>query len=76
MLSAETVNADRIVVMGDGVVKMEGTPQEIFKREEEIKKLTLEVPPVTEIARKLNDRGIKISRNVLTFEELIEELCQ
>ena len=72
----ETVNADRIVVMGDGVVKMEGTPQEIFKREEEIKKLTLEVPPVTEIARKLNDRGIKISRNVLTFEELIEELCQ
>ncbi len=72
----ETVNADRIVVMGDGVVKMEGTPEEIFKREDEIKKLTLEVPPVTDIARKLNDRGIEISRNVLTFEELVEELCQ
>ena len=72
----ETVNADRIIVMGDGVVKMEGTPKEIFDREDEINALTLEVPHVTKIARQLNDRGVSVSRGVLTFEEILEELCQ
>jgi energy-coupling factor transport system ATP-binding protein len=72
----ETVEADRIIVMGEGVIKMEGTPEEIFSREEEIRALTLEIPPVTKIARQLNDRGIEISRNILTFEELLEALCQ
>lgn len=72
----ETVEADRIIVMGEGVIKMEGTPEEIFSREEEIRALTLEIPPVTKIARQLNDRGINISRNILTFEELLEALCQ
>lgn len=72
----ETVNADRIIVMGDGVIKMEGTPREIFDREDQIKALTLEVPPVTKIAQQLNDRGLSVSRSVLTFEEILEELCQ
>lgn len=72
----ETVEADRIIVMGDGVIKMEGTPKEIFSREEEIKQLTLEVPPVTKMAQQLNERGINIKRNILTFEELFNELCQ
>ncbi len=72
----ETVNADRIIVMGDGVIKMEGTPKEIFSREEEIKKLTLEVPPVTKMAQQLNEKGLNITRNILTFEELFDSLCQ
>ncbi|MBE7092988.1 MAG: energy-coupling factor transporter ATPase [Clostridiales bacterium] len=72
----ETVDADRIVVMGDGVIKMEGTPREIFAREEEINQLTLEVPPVTKMAQQLNERGMDIKRNILTFEELFNSLCQ
>lgn len=72
----ETVNADRIIVMGDGVIKMEGTPKEIFSQEEKIKELTLEVPPVTKMAQQLNARGINITRNILTFEELFDSLCQ
>ena len=72
----ETVNADRIIVMGDGVIKMEGTPKEIFSREEEINALTLEVPPVTKMAQQLNEKGINITRNILTFEELFDSLCQ
>lgn len=72
----ETVNADRIIVMGDGVIKMEGTPKEIFSKEAEINALTLEVPPVTKMAQQLNERGIDIKRNILTFEELFDSLCQ
>lgn len=72
----ETVNADRIIVMGDGVIKMEGTPKEIFSQEEKIKELTLEVPPVTKMAQQLNEKGLNITRNILTFEELFDSLCQ
>ena len=72
----ETINADRIIVMGDGKIKMEGTLNEIFAREEEINELTLEVPPITKMAQQLNERGINIERNVLTFEELFNQLCQ
>ena len=72
----ETVNADRIIVMGDGVIKMEGTPKEIFSQEEKIKELTLEVPPITKMAQQLNEKGINITRNILTFEELFDSLCQ
>ncbi len=70
----ETVEADRIIVMGDGVIRMEGTPEEIFRREDEINALTLEVPPVTKIARLLNDGGINIDRDILTFRELVEKM--
>ena len=72
----ETVEADRIVVMGEGRLRMEGTPQQIFAREEELDALTLEVPEVTRIARELQNRGIAVDRNILTLEELIEALCQ
>ena len=72
----ETVEADRIIVMGDGVIRMEGTPDEIFKREEEINALTLEVPPVTKIARLLNDGGVNIDRDILTFDMLVEKMSK
>jgi energy-coupling factor transport system ATP-binding protein len=72
----ETVEADRIIVMGDGVIRMEGTPEEIFRREDEINALTLEVPPVTKIARLLNDGGINIDRDILTFRELVEKMSK
>ena len=72
----ETVEADRIVVMGDGTIQMTGTPQEVFAREEELDSLTLEVPEVTKIARELQSREIAVDRNILTLEELAEALCQ
>ena len=46
------------------------------KHKEEIKALTLEVPPVTKMAQQLNEKGILIKRNILTFEELFDSLCQ
>ena len=72
----ETVDADRLIVMGDGEIRMQGTPKEIFEREEDIRALQLEVPMVTAIARKLSDAGLAIDRNILTEEELTEGLWQ
>jgi len=72
----ETVFADRIFVMGDGVIKLEGTPREIFANEETISELTLELPEVTQIARRLCENGLNINKNILTLDELTEELCR
>ncbi len=72
----ETVDADRIVVMSDGQIKMIGTPREIFAQEDAIKELSLELPNATKIARELDSCGIKTDRNILTAEELTEAICQ
>lgn len=72
----ETVDADRIIVMSEGKICLEGTPKEIFSQEDAISALKLELPPVTRIARELSSCGIDINRNILTFEELVEALCQ
>ncbi len=72
----ETVNADRIVVMSQGEIKLEGTPKEIFDEVEKITELSLEVPNSTKIARELNNAGVNIKGNILTFQELCQELCQ
>ena len=72
----ETVNADRIIVMDDGEVKMEGTPREIFTCVKELKSMGLDVPQVTELAWELSESGLAIDKGILTVEELVEALCR
>jgi len=70
----ETIYADRIFVMEEGSVVMEGTPREIFSRVEELKKRRLDVPQVTLLAHELKKRGMDLPDGILTKEELIEAL--
>jgi len=72
----ETVDADRIVVMDQGAVRMEGTPREIFSRVRELKECHLDVPQVTELAYELAESGLPIEKGILTIEELVNVLCQ
>lgn len=67
----ETVHADRIVVMDEGNVVMDGTPREIFSRVEELKKLRLDVPQVTELSWELKKGGLPLPDGILTLDELI-----
>ncbi len=71
----EATLADRIIVMDDGKILMEGSPREVFSQVEKIKEVGLDVPQVTEIAYRLANEGFNISP-VLTIEELVEEICQ
>jgi len=71
----EVVHADRVIVMSDGEMVMQGTPEEIFKREEEIKKYGLELPVSTVIANKLRAKGLNIPEGIFTPEGLAEALC-
>lgn len=72
----EAVNADRVVVMENGKIVIEGTPREVFSRVREIKDLGLDVPEMTELAYELKESGINIPSDVLTIEEMVNAICQ
>ena len=72
----EVIDADRVVVMDDGHVVMEGTPKEIFSQVETLKKYRLDVPQVTLLTHELKQSGVDIPDGILTTEELVNALCQ
>lgn len=70
----EAIGADRIFVMNDGVVKLQGTPRDIFGQVELLKEYKLDVPQATEIAYRLRQKGVRLPDCVLDNEELVEAL--
>lgn len=72
----EAAQADKIIVMDSGKVMMEGTPQEVFRRADELKALDLGVPPAVELAMELRARDLEIPGDILTVDEMVEYLCR
>ncbi len=72
----EVVEADKVIVINDGAIVMQGTPQEIFAQKEKLKTIGLEIPLATRIADKLRENGVKLPDGILTEERLAEELCK
>lgn len=70
----ETIDADRIIVMDDGKIVMDGKPKEIFSRVRELKTYGLDVPQATELAFELKEAGMPLSDGILSREELVKEL--
>jgi energy-coupling factor transport system ATP-binding protein len=72
----EVIGADRVYVMDEGSVVMQGTPREIFSQVEKLKEYRLDVPQVTLLAHELKKNGLDIPDGILTTEELVNALCQ
>lgn len=72
----EVIYADKVVVMSEGKVAMEGTPRQIFARVDELKKLRLDVPQVTMLGHELRKKGLNIPEGILTIDELRAALAQ
>jgi len=72
----EAIQADRIYVMKNGKIIMEGKPKEVFKEVETVKAAGLDVPQVTELSHRLNREGLQLSPDILTVEEMVVELCR
>ncbi len=72
----EVIDADKVYVMDHGKVVLKGSPREIFKEVETMKSYGLEVPASTELAYQLKKAGVNIRADILTKEELVEQLCQ
>ncbi len=72
----EVIHADRIYVMDEGAIALEGTPEEIFSRVEELKNFRLDVPQVTELAYNLRKKGIPLSPCILDIQDFVRELAE
>ena len=70
----EVVDADRVIVMDDGHIVMDGTPKEIFSRVEELKQYRMDVPQVTELAWELQKKGIPLPDGILRKSEFLDAL--
>ena len=68
----EAVKADRVVVMNDGQVELDGTPAEVFSHIERLKSIGLAVPKPMELAVSLKENGIDLKETPLTAEEFVK----
>ena len=71
----EALEADYIFVMEQGHLKMQGTPKEIFSREEEVEQLGLKLPQLCQLARSLREGGMDIPLGITSEEELKEAIA-
>lgn len=67
---------DRVAVMDHGQLLMEGTPEEVFSREEELKSVGLAIPDSMEIVSQLRKRGMEINHPCLTIEDAAEAIAE
>ena len=72
----EAAQADRVVVMSEGKVVMEGTPRQVFSRVEELHRLRLDVPQVTELCCQLAEAGVDIATDIINEEECAAALYE
>ncbi len=70
----EVIEADRVIVMDQGKVLMQGTPREVFSRVEELKAHRLDVPQVTMLAHELKKSGLQMADGILSIEEFVQEM--
>ena len=72
----EAATAERMIVLSDGLIALEGAPRSVFQRAEELRALGLDVPPMMELARRLNEKGLPVKNDAMTVEEMVVELCR
>ena len=68
----EAVKADRVVVMNDGKVELDGTPAEVFTHIDLLKSIGLAVPKPMELAVELKESGIDLKETPLTAEDFVK----
>ena len=70
------MTADRVIVICDGELKMDGAPHEIFTHVQELKDMGLDVPVSAELALRLREKNLALPEHIITKEELGDALCQ
>lgn len=72
----EAAQAARVVVMHDGLIRMDGTPRQVFSRVDELKAMQLDVPQPTELCDRLRRSGVALAGDILTAGECAEALAR
>ncbi len=72
----EAAEADRVIIMNDGKIMLDGRPSIVFKQEELLKNANMELPMAVDMAKRLRKRGIEVPEYITTEEELVDFICQ
>lgn len=70
----EAAKADRIVIMDEGKIVLDGRPHEVFKERDKIKAINLDVPLEAEIAYRLRNKGFDIPEDIISTDEMVKYL--
>lgn len=67
-------HSDKVLVMEEGRLVMEGTPREVFSKEEALYSMGLDLPPAAQLIKQMREKGIKVEGAPLTIEEATEAI--
>ena len=70
----EAVLADRVAVIDNSRLLLEGTPKEVFKQDDLLRSVGLDIPQITNLAREMKKSGVKVDDSVLTLNEFVENI--
>ncbi|MFW6273911.1 MAG: energy-coupling factor transporter ATPase [Halanaerobium sp.] len=68
--------ASRVIVMHQGEIVVDDNPVEVFSREKELHKLSLDLPQITEILHRLDEKGLKVNTNLFSISEASAEIIK
>jgi len=74
-LMEEAVESSQVIALDKGKIALMGKPEEIFIQIDTLRQLKLDVPQITELALRLNKRGINIPPHTLKVEDMVKSLC-
>ncbi|HZK11687.1 MAG TPA: energy-coupling factor transporter ATPase [Atribacterota bacterium] len=74
-LMEEAVESSQVIALDKGKIALLGKPEEVFVQIDTLKQLRLDVPQITELALRLNKRGINISPHTLKVDDMVKSLC-
>ena len=72
----EVIEADKLIVMNQGEIVMEGTPRQVFSQVEQLKSYHLDVPQVTMLAHELRKTGLDVPADILSVDELADAVMK
>ena len=72
----EAIEADRVIILNAGKILLDGAPEEIFKRVDEIREVNLEVPMMTDLGDRLIEAGIDVPKGIIREEDMVEAICR
>ena len=72
----EAAEADRVIVMHEGKVFLDGTPAEVFSQGQRIKEVNLDIPLAVEIGDRLRAKGVNVPSDIISTEEMVDFICQ
>ena len=72
----EVVYSDKVVVMEQGEILLEGTPKAVFSEKKLLEEIGMRLPKALEISLMLKEKGLDLGNAILTKEELVKDLCQ